>query len=419
MGLTGWLSYLESLPSGLTNKSLAAVKKIASKLDLLNFTGKIITVAGTNGKGSNVIFLESILLASGLKTGAFISPHVLNYTERIRLNGKDVDDDTLCQAFTLVEQARANTTLSYFEFSTLAALVIFKQYSPDVLILEVGLGGKFDAVNILDSDIAVITTIALDHTAILGDTREAIGREKAGIMRRSRPLVCGENMPASVYAIARGLSVELYALRQDFSYIEKNDCWHWYHNDAVIENLPKPRLPIASAALALMVLKLLYKGKISRLAIDNGLKNAFLSGRFEEQGFAGKKVVLDGAHNAEATSLLAKNLSREKINGRILAVVSMFKDKDMVASFAPLASVVDRWYVGVLPFKRAASAEQLSHALQENGVTNFTLFPDVKTSFTQAIAECQEKDRIVAFGSFYTIAEILENILESNSEPRK
>ncbi len=411
MNLTDWLQQLESLPFGLTNKSLASVKHVAKKLDILNFSGKIVTVAGTNGKGSVVIFLESILLQAGLKTAAYISPHVLNYNERIRLNGKDIDDTTLCQAFSLVEAARADIILSYFEFSTLAALVVFKKQSPDILILEVGLGGRFDAVNILDSDISVITTIALDHTHILGESREAIGYEKSGIMRPLRPVVCGDNMPASVYAAADGLKAKLYCLNKDFSYREQTSSWLWRFGNGVIDNLPLPRLPIISASLALMVVKLLAQNfTITGSAIINGLKAAFLPGRFERLVFFGKEVIFDVAHNEEAASLLAINLAKEKekFQGRILAVVSMLKDKDITASLTPLVKVVDRWYLGLLSDERAVTVAQLSQALRKAGGANFTLLPTVAASFSQAIAECQEKDRIAVFGSFHTVAEVLK-----------
>jgi dihydrofolate synthase / folylpolyglutamate synthase len=415
MNLTDWLSYLKSLPSGLANKSLESVKNIARKLDVLNFVGKVITVGGTNGKGSTVIFLEAILLAAGLKTAAYTSPHVLNYRERIRLNGKDIDENTLCQAFSLVEKARANTVLSYFEFSTLAALVIFKGQNPDVLILEVGLGGRFDAVNVLDSDIAVITTISLDHTSILGDTREAIGYEKSGIIRRLKPVVCGENMPESVYQAASNLKAQLYCLNKDFSYIRKDGYWDWCFGEKIMEKLPPLNLPITSAALALMVINLLSQNfMIAPSAIVTGLKNAFLIGRFQQLIFAGKNIIFDVAHNAEAMTLLALNLRRDGFCGRILAVVSMLKDKDIAASLCPLAKVVDRWYLGALDSPRAANVLQLSQALQEVGVTNFTVFSTVYESFEQAIAECQEKDKIAVFGSFRTVAEILDIIVKLN-----
>lgn len=412
MNLTKWLDYLESLPSGLTNTSLAVTKNLAKKLEVLNFTGKIITVAGTNGKSSTVIFLESILLAAGLKTCSYISPHVLNYNERIRLNGKEVDDETLCQAFTLVEQVRGKVILSYFEFSTLAALVIFKKQNPDILILEVGLGGRFDAVNILDSDISIITTIALEHTHILGDTREKIGYEKSGIMRPLKPTVVGENMPDSIYTAAKNLQVKLYSLGKDFFYLEKDGCWDWYDNEVKIKSLPLPCLPLVSAAIALMAIKLLSNNfRILPNAYAFGLKSAFLTGRFQQMVFLGRKIILDVAHNPEATSLLALNLERGKVEGHILAVCSMLKDKDIAESLKPLVKIVDRWYLGVLDGDRAASAEQLSKALQQAGGANFVVLPNVTASFEQAIAECQEKDKIVTFGSFHTVAEVLKLIL--------
>lgn len=387
---------------------------VAKKLNVLNFTGKIIAIAGTNGKGSTVIFLESILLAADLKTAAYISPHVLNYQERIRLQGKDVDEKTLCQAFALVEQARANVVLSYFEFSTLTALVIFKKQQPDVLLLEVGLGGRFDAVNILDSDIAVITTIAFDHTQILGNTREAIGAEKAGIMRPEKQVICGDNMPESIYAAAKKLSTKLYCLNENFFYAEKSKSWDWYSDDTKIENLPLPCLPIVSAALALMTVKLLScEIDIPPLAIIAGVKKAFLSGRLQRIVFAGKEIIFDVAHNFEAMTWLAFNLAREKVSGRILAVVSMLKDKDIAASLTPLVKIVNCWYLGVLSGDRAASAVQLMQSLQNIGAVNIALFPTIEASLEQAIAECQENDRIVVFGSFYTVAKGLRICLKT------
>ncbi|MBU0743932.1 MAG: bifunctional tetrahydrofolate synthase/dihydrofolate synthase [Gammaproteobacteria bacterium] len=406
--LASWLHRLESLPSGLANNSLDHLKIVAQKLDLLKFTNKVITVAGTNGKGSTVIFLESILLASGFNTGAYISPHLVHYNERIRLNGKDVDDQALCWAFKLVEDAsiKANVVLSYFEFSTLAALLIFKSQKLDVLILEVGLGGRFDAVNILDSDLAIITTISLDHTHVLGDTLEAIGDEKSGIMRPYNPVICGANMPSSVYTAAKNNDSILYCLNKDFSYIEKENSWSWRFGKDFMDDLPQLHLPSNSAALALMAVRLLSDDfKISFQAIVVGLKNGYLPGRLQRMKFAGKKIIFDVAHNAESAELLALNLNKKRSCGRIYAVASMLMDKDIEAILLPLVTVVDRWYFGVLNQPRAVDKSQLLCCLQEVGISNFILLPTVAESLKQAIAECQEKDTIVVFGSFYTVAE--------------
>jgi len=407
MNLLAWLQYLETLPSGLTNSSLTAVKGIAQKLGLLSFPGKIITVGGTNGKGSCVIFLEAILLAAGYKTGAFISPHVLRYNERIRLNGKDIDDRTLCRVFAQIEKARADTNLSYFEFSTLAALAIFKKKKVDVLILEVGLGGRFDAVNILDADIAIITTISLDHTKILGNTREAIGREKAGIMRAFKPVICGDtDVPKSIYTAAKQTKAILYSAKQDFSYTKQNGYWNWRYAKTNIKNLPLPKLPIANAATALMAIKLLQKDlKIPKKAITIGLKKAFLPGRWQRIIVANKEIIFDVAHNPESTALLAQNLEGLASTGRILAVVSMLRDKNITATLEPLTKIVDKWYLGVLTGARAASVKLLTRSLVKAGGSDFVVLPTIAEGLQQAIAECRIKDRIVVFGSFHTVAE--------------
>lgn len=410
MNLNAWLQYLEALPSGLHNNSLLGVRSVAQKLGLLRFSGKIITVGGTNGKGSCVVFLEAILLAASLKTGAFISPHVLRYNERIRFNGKDIDDKTLCWAFTQVENARGDNVLSYFEFSTLAALAIFKKKQADVLILEVGLGGRFDAVNILDADIAVITTISLDHTKILGNTRFAIGREKAGIMRPFKPVVCGDvDVPKSIYAAAKKIKATLYSANKDFSFSQQNGCWNWRFAKNNTEKLPLPKLPIANAATALMVIKLLQKDfKISKKAIVTGIRKAFLPGRLQRIIVSNREIIFDVAHNPESAALLAQNLVKRKSQGRSLAVVSMLNDKNIMATLQPLTKIIDKWYLGVLNDSRASDAKRLTRCLVRAGGSNFIVLSSVTRALQQAIAECGIKDRIVVFGSFHTVAEGLK-----------
>ena len=412
MNLTAWLQHIEVLPSGLNNNSLAGVKSVAQKLGLLSFSGKIITVGGTNGKGSCVVFLEAILLAAGYKTGAFISPHILRYNERIRLNGKDIDDQTLCKVFAQIESARGDTVLSYFEFSTLAALAIFKKKKIDVLILEVGLGGRFDAVNILDADIAVITTISFDHTKILGNTRVAIGQEKSGIMRPFKPVICGDaNVPKSIYVAVKQTKAILYSANKDFSFTQQNGCWNWHFAKSNIEKLPLPKLPLANAATVLMVVKLLQKDlKIPKKAIVVGLKKAFLPGRLQRIIVANKEIIFDVAHNPESAALLAQNLVKLAPQGRILAVVSMLSDKNITTTLQPLTKIIDKWYLGVLTGCRAASAKQLTRCLVKAGGSIFVTLPTITKALQQAIAECGIKDRIVVLGSFHTVAEGLKFI---------
>lgn len=415
MNLTSWLRYLETLPAGLNNNSLIRVKNIAEKLDLLNFSKKTIIVGGTNGKGSCVIFLEAILQEAGYRTGAFISPHVLRYNERIRCNGKDIDDESLCKAFTEIDKISADSPISYFEFTTLAALVIFKRQLLDILILEVGLGGRCDPVNILDADIAIITTISLDHVKILGSTRETIGHEKAGIMRQFKPIVCGDdNIPQSVYIAADKIKATLYSVNQYFRYTKQKNSWCWYSMQGSIKNLPLPKLPIANAVTALMAIKLLQQDfKITKKAIVNGLEKAFLPGRWQHMIVSSKTIIFDVAHNPESAVLLAQNLIKNSAKGRTLAVMSMLNDKDIPATLQVLVAIIDKWYLGNILSVRAASTEQLSRYLQELGGKKVVVLPTVTEALQQAIAECRRKDRIVVFGSFHTVAEGMRSILDA------
>jgi len=403
-----WLPYLNSLPSGLTITSLDHVKKIAHVLGVMKFPGKIVTIAGTNGKGSCVAFLEAILVAAGYKVGAYISPHLLRYNERIRINGDAIDDDLLRSACAAVKIAQSGMVLSYFEFGTLVALKIFKQMELDVLLLEVGLGGRLDAVNILDADIAIISTIALDHMLQLGNTREDIGREKSGIMRKFKPIICGDpKPPRSVYASANKTKAILYCVQQDFTYTIEQNSWKWDYGSWHLENLPLPHLPLPDAATALMAIALLSTDvPVDYHAIVTGLSKAFLFGRWQRLREK-PEVIADVAHNAEATAFLADNLMRHPAAGKTLAVMSMFKDKDIVAALRPMIGIVDRWYIAALALPRAASVEQLRHHLSFCNVQKINSYENVVAAFGNALAEAQENDRIIVFGSFYTVAEVL------------
>lgn len=412
MSLTAWLHYIESFPSGLHNRSLVKIKSIARKLRLLNFPQKIIIVGGTNGKSSSVVLLESILRAAGYNTGAYISPHLLRYNERIRLNGIAIDDKTLCRTFAQIEKARGGVALSYFEFSTLVALAIFKRKKVEILILEVGLGGRFDAVNILDADIAIITTISLEHTHILGSTREAIGYEKSGIMRPLKPVICGDTtVPKSVSVVAKKIKAILYCVNQDFCYRQHQGKWCWQSSNSTISNLPLPQLPLANAATVLMAIKLLQHDlKISKKAITTGLNRAFLPGRWQTILLDNKQIIFDVAHNPESAALLARNIAKVKAEGRILAVMSMLGDKDIAATLRELTKVVDKWYIGLLTGARAANARKLTKGLMQAGGGEFVLLPNIAEALKQAIAEYRGKDKIVVFGSFHTVAAGLKNI---------
>lgn len=283
MTIHDWLDYLETLPSGFTITSLDHVKHVAAQLKLRKFTCPVIVVAGTNGKGSCVAFLEKIYSAAGYKTATYTSPHVIKYNERIRLNGQNVDDNDLCTALNAVKNAKNNTNLSYFEFTTLTALYLFQQYNPDIIILEVGLGGRLDAVNIVDADIAIITTISFDHTQLLGKTREDIGKEKSGIMRTNKPVICGDfDPPSSIYQQAANINSHLYCANRDFTFTTTHNDWTWQHNSITLKNLPLPHLPLQNAATALMAIQLMQqKLPVPLTAIAAGLSQAKLLGRLQ------------------------------------------------------------------------------------------------------------------------------------------
>ena len=408
MDLPAWLQYLETFPSGINNNSLVKVKKLAQRLGLLNFSGKIVVVGGSNGKSSCVVCLETIFLAAGYTTGAYISPHVLRYNERIRVCGQDVAAGILCRIFAQIDHAREGIALSYFEFSTLAALAIFREQKLDILIFEVGLGGRFDAVNILDADIAIITTVSLEHTQILGNTKAAIAQEKAGIIRSCSPIIYGDaNIPENICLAAKQKNASLYVVGKDFFYAKQDGKWFWQVGDHVIKNLPLPKLPLASVATALMVVYLLRNDfKIARRALVMGVRKATLLGRWQNIKVGGKEVIFDVAHNPESVALLAQNLSAGR-TGRILAVVSMLSDKNIVASLQLLTKIVDKWYIGTLANKRAATVAQLTEGL---GGCNFVVLSNIAAALQQAIAEWQRKDKIIVFGSFVTVADGLYSL---------
>ncbi len=418
MQLHDWLEYLNSLPSGLNRKSLDHLVGIARKLNLYEINSKIITVSGTNGKGSTVVILEAILLSQGFKVGSYISPHLLSYNERIRLNGVDVEDFTLCQAFAIIKEKSGNTTLSYFEFTTLAALLIFSQEHFDFLLLEVGLGGRFDAVNILDADLAIITTVSLDHTQVLGTTRELIGQEKAGIMRPNKPSVVGPNMPASVYLEAQKIGSKIYSADKDFFYAKNLHTFNWYFNSYELNNLPIPTLHLNSAALALMAIRFFPElDEIGLEQLKSALVTASLPGRMQHLICRGCKIILDVAHNQESAEFLALNLVSIKSQGRFKAVFGALQDKDINAIVAPLMPLIERWYLGEVKSSRRATLQELSSRLQiisQNA--NFALCQSISLSLHQAIAESTEMDTIVVFGSFYTVAEVLMAIYSNNEE---
>ncbi len=413
--LNDWLAYIEHKYVPGIDLGLDRVSKVAKPLQITEFKYPVIAVAGTNGKGSCIACLEAIFLAADLQVGTYTSPHLLRFNERIKINGHEIDDDSLCEAFAVVDETCKDVHLTYFEFTTIAALYIFQQFSLDFLLLEVGLGGRLDAVNIVDPDIAVITTISLDHTDYLGGDREAIGREKAGIMRERVPIVCGDlSPPLSVSKHAQELDAPYYAINKQFHYDEHDSVWEWHTDQLQLQDLPIPNLPLQNAATALMVIHLLQL-PIDVKAIKTGLKAAFIPGRF--QHFA-KPVttILDVAHNPESAEYLARKLEAEPCTGRTLAVVGMLQDKDIVSTLKPLISQIDAWYLADLTGSRAAKAQSLQEILAKLEQKSCYTYESVLSAYEHAVKDCAPEDRIIVFGSFYTVGDVLKKLKGGNGK---
>jgi len=423
--LSDWLLYLEKLPTGLAVKnkiSFDNTKKIADFFDLGNFSCPVITIAGTNGKGSCVAFLDTIWRAQGYSVGSYTSPHLIRYNERICINGAAVSDEMLVEVFSSIDSVcqKLEITLNYFAFTTIAALLIFKFAPLDVILLEVGIGGRLDPVNIISPDISVITTIALDHIDCLGNSREEIGFEKSGIMRKNVPVVSGDNdPPLSIYHCAKQSGAMLFCLHKDFDFSLHDNSWIWHYNkiksssiktSVQISDLPIPLLPTQNAATSLMVIELLQKRlPVSHAALIQGLKKTFLPGRFQWLKFCNDvKCVVDVAHNGESSLLLASNLKSNFCQGQTLGVVSVLQDKNIIDIIKPLIDLVDEWYVCQLPANRAASLQQLQNVFLSLGLRNVRYFANPTLALDQALQACKAIDRIVSFGSFYMVAEVLK-----------
>jgi dihydrofolate synthase/folylpolyglutamate synthase len=458
--LEDWLTWQESLHPTEIELGLARVAEVLARLELTHPGFTLITVAGTNGKGSSVAMLEAILLAAGYRVGSYTSPHLLQYNERIKLNGEAVDDVTLCAAFERIDQARLGEaggigfqsglqtglqaglqtqsqapsqhsapqetapqeiSLSYFEFGTLAAIDILHRAGVDIAILEVGLGGRLDAVNILDADVALITALDVDHPDWLGADRETIAREKAGILRAGRPAVCADpSPPASLLQHAAELGTALSLIERDFSITQQGQQWEWQGADQVWRSLPLPALPGAfqlhnAAGVLAALAAVAGKYPVDQAAICQGLRSVRLPGRF--QVLPGTPVrILDVAHNAQSAQALAENLRRLPRRGRIHMVFSMLADKDIAAVTTHLKPLVDCWYLAPLEVPRAAPLSQLQTALQGEVVKIFdSVFLAYNAAYNAAykaadgvVDESSEnEDLIVVCGSFHTVAAVL------------
>ncbi|HET6654618.1 MAG TPA: bifunctional tetrahydrofolate synthase/dihydrofolate synthase [Gammaproteobacteria bacterium] len=457
--LSQWLDWQSSLHPTAINLGLDRVSAVAARMAPRPATTRVITVGGTNGKGSCVGYLEAILQAAGYRVGAYTSPHLEHYSERVRINGREADDATLCEAFQRVDDARGNTSLTYFEFGTLAALDIFWREALDVAVLEVGLGGRLDAVNIVDADCAVVTHVALDHVEWLGPDRESIGREKAGIFRAGTPALCADrDPPTSLLEHAYAIGADLQLIGRDFDWRSEespraagaaplpgwtgkggdsakplalpfareagkgelegdSSLWRFGGRGANLDHLPPPAMPGAhqldNAAAALAALQALSKSlPVEPEATRAGIAAAKLPGRFET--LPGEPAtILDVAHNPDAARVLAGALDHTRGAGRTLAVLGMMRDKAVEDVIAALAPQVNRWYLAGLTDlagPRGLEAEALRDRVAAAlAPADCELAATPWQAWQQASAAAQSGDRIVVCGSFVTVADVREN----------
>jgi len=445
--LNEWLCYLETIHNTEIELGLSRVGQVAKRLAIdFNFA-TVITVAGTNGKGTTCAFLENALLnetechrqvsKAGLAVAVYSSPHIDHFNERLRVNRADVDDEAFIGAFEKIEQARAEISLSYYEFTTLAAFLVLMAAKPNVIILEVGLGGRLDATNIIDADLTVITTIDLDHQSFLGNNRESIGFEKAGIMRANQNIIIGDiNPPHSLVKHAQDVNqalspadkqralAKVKVREQDFSVVEQTMVsneqvlWQWQcsdknnllESDFYLSNLQSTHIPRDNVATALMALKQLNI-KLTTDKVNKLIEHTKVAGRTEMFKY-GCDIMLDVGHNPHAGKYLAKQLKqlrKQKGYTKVIAVTAMLADKDIINTLLSLSEQIDDWYIAALNVPRAATVESMKGALSH--VTNsINCFDNITQAFKIASQEAKLTDLILVFGSFYTVAEIRKQL---------
>ncbi|KUJ84242.1 bifunctional tetrahydrofolate synthase/dihydrofolate synthase [Microbulbifer flavimaris] len=411
--LQTWLERLERLHPTEIELGLSRVAAVADTLGVQKPAPKVITVAGTNGKGSCVATMEALLLAGDRRVGAYSSPHLLRFNERIRIDGQEASDAALVEAFEAVEAARGATSLTYFEFTTLAALWLFQRAGVEFALLEVGLGGRLDAVNLVDADIAVITSVAIDHEAWLGSDREVIGREKAGILRPGSPFVCADpEPPLSVSSAAASLGAPSQFIGRDFTV--EGDRYRFGELEVRLPPVSLPRPSIAGAITALSLLEGLPAGGAE--GIRAAIERIQLPGRCQQLTWRGRELLLDVGHNPAAAAYLARWLADHPVSGKTIALVAAMGDKDLEGLFRPLVGQVVHWQPAALPGNdRAADPQKLRDALRQVGVPPTAVdsrSPAVAEGAAALVADMGQEDRLLVFGSFFTVAEVLQRVRE-------
>ena len=410
--LDDWLRWQETLHPRTIELGLERVRTVLRRLQPEPAPQTVITVGGTNGKGSCVALLEAIVRTAGYRVGAYTSPHLLRYNERIRVDGADADDDALCRIFARIDAARGDVSLTYFEFGTLAALELFREAGIEVALLEVGLGGRLDAVNVADADAALVVSVDLDHTDWLGPDRDSIGYEKAGIYRAGRPAICADpDPPRRLVEHARDIGATFLQAGRDYGFARTGRTWRWWAGELCFDELPPPGLAgahqtgNAAAALATLI-SLRDRLPVSAAAIRAGLARAELPGRF--QSISGPvEWILDVAHNPRGAAILAANLRERPRAGQTRAVIGLLADKDADGVIRALTDLVDVWHPVTLGGPRGRSGDELARVLRAVGAQATTAAADIVDACRAARTAARPGDRIVVLGSFQTVAPVL------------
>ncbi|KZN34838.1 hypothetical protein N480_19795 [Pseudoalteromonas luteoviolacea S2607] len=405
--LDDWLCYLEQLHPANIEMGLERVAQVANNIELLNTSSKVILIGGTNGKGTTARCMEALLLAQGYTVGTYASPHLIRYNERVRINGQELPDQDHVDAFCELEQGRGETQLTYFEYGTLGALALFKRYAVDYVLLEVGLGGRFDATNIVTPYASVITTIDLDHKEYLGDTRELVGYDKAGIFRNNTPAIVGDlNIPHTVTDYGEEINAEMILSKRDFYYTPLEDGLRWQYQEHDL-SFTKPAIPaqnVATALTALARLNLLPDESLLRETLD-GLQ---VEGRFQQLS-ASPCVYTDVAHNPESARYLRTKLNELKNQGfKINVLIAMLADKDKASVINELNEVVDSWTCATLSGPRAEKAENLLAVIPQDKRASARTFDCISSALDTLLPEQRSDTALIVFGSFFTVADAIQ-----------
>jgi len=411
-----WLAYLEQLHPSAIDMGLERSQKVLGRLALGKLAPRVVTVTGTNGKGSTCAFVASLLRAQGLKVGVYSSPHLLRYNERVVIDGREASDERLCEAFAAVEAARGEISLTYFEMGTLAAFWLFYQSQLDAVVLEVGLGGRLDTVNVVDADLALVTSIGVDHVDYLGDTRELVAFEKAGIFRQGKPALCGDlDPPQPLLDKAAELAAPLFLRGRDFDLASSEAGWDWRGvtgdgKPVELRGLPLLDLPMENATLALQAYLLMGlpwdASQIRQALLDTRITGRLDRRQLTWQGRA-VELLLDVGHNPHAAEYLVRRLAARPLKGRRLAVFGLLADKDLQGVIAPLNGLVDDWAVAPLHTPRSRPAAELAAALTNHGAA-VKSYASVDAALEGQCAQATADDQILLFGSFFCVAEALE-----------